>query len=88
MWCEYKVSVCVLLSVLFLMMSVIYTTTTKLYFRKREREICGENIGAFLLWVFLSPPLFFFFFKPQEGVFMRSVCAIKSFVYICVYAKL
>jgi hypothetical protein len=64
-WCEYKVSVCVLLSVLFLMMSVIYTTTTKLYLRKREREICGENIGVFLLWVFLSS-LFFFFLNHKK----------------------
>ena len=39
-WCAYKVSVRVLLSVLFLMMSVLYVLLleTKLYLRKRERE--------------------------------------------------
>ena len=88
-WCEYKVSVCVLLSVLFLMMSVIYTTTTKLYFRKRESEKFVVKISVLFFFGFSSLlRCSFFFLKPQEGVFMRSVCAIKSFVYICVYAKL
>ena len=52
-WCAYKVSVCVLLSVLFLMMSVIYTLRLRNCTQEREREMCGENIGVFFLWVFL-----------------------------------
>jgi len=62
-WCEYKVSVRVLLSVLFLMMSVLYILLleTKLYLRReREREICGENIGVFFFGFSSVVVLFFF----------------------------
>lgn len=62
LWCEYKVSVRVLVSVLFLMMSVIYTTTRDeiVLKKEREREICGENITSVFLWVFLVVVLFFY----------------------------
>jgi hypothetical protein len=56
-------------------MSIVFNST-KLYLRKRELLVkFVVKISVFSL-VF---PLFFF--KPQEGVFMRSVCEIKSFVY-------
>ena len=65
------------------MMSVLYVLLlkTKLYLRKREREKFVVKISKVFFFGFSSVVVLFF--KPQqEGVFMRSVCAIKSFVYI------
>jgi len=79
-WCEYKVSVCVLLSVLFLMMSVIYTTTTKLYFRKRESEKFVVKISVFFFFGFSSLlRCSFFFFKTTRRSFYEKCLCDKIF---------
>tara|TARA_B100001758_G_C18275748_1_gene538825 strand:+ start:480 stop:848 length:369 start_codon:yes stop_codon:yes gene_type:complete len=66
LWCEYKVSVRVLVSVLFLMMSVIYTTTRDeiVLKKEREREKFVVKISSVFFFGF-SSVVVLFFYKPH-----------------------